>query len=85
MLEEVRTVYEKGIKEDHQAYKAIGCRQLIDYFKGACTLEEAIDKIKQESRRYAKRQLTWMRGEEALWLNGTLDENIQTILKEFEK
>jgi len=37
MLEEVKTLYLKGIKEEHQPYKAIGCRQLIDYFKGLCT------------------------------------------------
>ncbi len=85
MLEEVKSVYEKGINDEHQAYKAIGCRQLIDYFNGLCTFEESVEKIKQESRRYAKRQLTWMRGEEAVWLTGTLDENINTILKETEK
>ena len=85
MIEEIKKVYEMGINEDNQAYKAIGCRQLIDYFNGLCTLEEAIDKIKQESRRYAKRQLTWMRGEEAVWLSGTLNENVDTILKELEK
>ncbi len=85
MLEEVRAIYDKGINEDHQAYKAIGCRQLIDYFKGTCTLSDAVEKIKQESRRYAKRQLTWMRSEEATWLLGTLNENINTILKELEK
>lgn len=85
MVEEVKKVYEKGINDGHQAYKAIGCRQLIDYFKGLCTFEEAVEKIKQESRRYAKRQLTWMRGEEAVWLSGTTDENIDTILKEIEK
>lgn len=85
MLNEVKAVYEKGVNEEHQAYKAIGCRQLIDYFKGDCTLNDAVEKIKQESRRYAKRQLTWMRGEEATWLGGTLNENINTILKEIEK
>ncbi len=85
MLEEVRAIYEKGINDEHQAYKAIGCRQLIDYFNGLYTLDEAIEKIKQESRRYAKRQLTWMRSEEAVWLSGTLNENINTILKELEK
>lgn len=84
MLKEVENVFKKGINDDHQAFKAIGCRQLIDYFKGDCTLDDAVEKIKQESRRYAKRQLTWMRGEEATWLNGTLNENIDTILKEIK-
>ena len=67
MLEEVKAVYEKGINDEHQAYKAIGCRQLIDYFNGLCSFEESVEKIKQESRRYAKRQLTWMRAEDAIW------------------
>ena len=85
MLNEVRAIYEKGVNEEHQSFKAIGCRQLIDHFNGLCTLEEAIEKIKQESRRYAKRQLTWMRGEEAVWLSGTAEENVNTVLKEMEK
>lgn len=85
MLEEVKNVYEKGINDGHQAYKAIGCRQLIDYFNGLCSFEEAVEKTKQESRRYAKRQLTWMRAEDAIWLSGTVEENINTILKETEK
>lgn len=80
MINEVKALYELGLSEDHQAYKAIGCRQLIDYFKGLYSLEEALEKIKQESRRYAKRQLTWMKSEEAIWLNGDINENINTIL-----
>ena len=80
MLKEVENLYKKGLTEDHQPYKAIGCRQFIDYFKGICSLEEAIEKVKQESRRYAKRQLTWMKSEEAIWLNGDMNENINTIL-----
>lgn len=85
MLEEVRALYKRGINDEHQAFKAIGCRQLIDHFNGLCSLEEATERIKQESRRYAKRQLTWMRGEDALWLSGTVEENVNTVLKEMEK
>ena len=81
MLDEVKAIYQKGINEDHQPYKAIGCRQLIDYLKGFCTLNEAVEKIKQESRRYAKRQLTWMKSEDAIWLNGTQEENVNTIIQ----
>lgn len=81
MLQEVKLLYDLGVNEEHQAYKAIGCRQLIEYFKGKCSLEDATQKIKQDSRRYAKRQLTWMKSEDALWLNGTQDENIKTIIQ----
>lgn len=69
LVEEIRSLHAQGISEQDQCYKAIGCRQLIDYFEQKCSFEEAVDAIKRESRRYAKRQLTWMRGEEdAIWL-----------------
>jgi len=44
------------------AFQAIGYKELFAYFDGACTLEEAVAKIKMETRRYAKRQMTWFRG-----------------------
>ena len=43
------------------AANAIGYKELVPYFEGVMPLEECIDKIKQETRRYAKRQLTWFR------------------------
>lgn len=57
--EEARSVYESG--EMKTAGNAIGYKELIPYFKGECDLGECINKIKQETRRYAKRQLTWFR------------------------
>lgn len=68
MIPEVRALWEQGIRETDQCYKAIGCRQLIDVWENRATMEEAVAKIKQESRRYAKRQLTWMRAENAYWV-----------------
>lgn len=51
------------------AKQAIGYKELQPYFDGACTLEQALDKLKMETRRYAKRQLTWFRRNEAIhWL-----------------
>ena len=48
----------------------IGYKEMLDYIDGEATLEEAIDKIKQNSRHYAKRQLTWFRREkEVYWLD----------------
>jgi len=52
------------------ALKTVGYRELFDYFDGKCTLDEAVELIKRNSRRYAKRQLTWFaRYEGAEWLN----------------
>ena len=51
------------------AKQAIGYKELQPYFDGACTLAQALDKLKMETRRYAKRQLTWFRRNEAIhWL-----------------
>lgn len=52
------------------AFQAIGYKELISYKKGEMTFEEAVDKIKLESRRYAKRQLTWFRkNENTIWID----------------
>lgn len=60
LLEEVRALYDAGIR-DVQAIKAIGYKEFYAYFDGRATLEEAIEQVKQNSRRYAKRQLTYFR------------------------
>lgn len=60
LLDEVKYFYGKGLK-DCQSIQAIGYKELYDYFDGKVPLEEAIENLKQNSRRYAKRQLTWFR------------------------
>lgn len=51
------------------AKQAIGYKELKPYFDGVCTLDEAIEKLKMETRRYAKRQLTWFRKRESInWI-----------------
>lgn len=60
LLEEVKGLYQKGYR-DCQSIQAIGYKELYDYFDGKVSLEDAIENLKQNSRRYAKRQLTWFR------------------------
>lgn len=49
--------------------QAIGCKEFFPYFTGTCSLEEAADKLRQGTRHYAKRQLTWFRREESIhWI-----------------
>ena len=62
LVEEAHTLWEKlGPHPKAQSTKAIGYSELFQYFNEEISLEEAIDAIKQNSRRYAKRQLTWFR------------------------
>ncbi len=64
------------------ALNTVGYSELFDYFNGKITLEEAIELIKRNSRRYAKRQLTWFRRDEkAIWTQALTTENqLQEIL-----
>ncbi len=59
-VEEVRNLQERFPRNCH-AFKAIGYRQIVLHLEGKWTREEAIANTQQESRRYAKRQLTWFR------------------------
>ncbi len=59
---EARELYEKGCLEvGYCAAQAIGYKEFIPYFKGECSIGDVVDLIKQSSRNYAKRQLTWLR------------------------
>lgn len=60
LLQEVRSFYEQGLK-DCQSIQAIGYKEIYDYLEDRASLEVAVDSLKQNSRRYAKRQLTWFR------------------------
>ncbi|MFQ9521263.1 MAG: tRNA (adenosine(37)-N6)-dimethylallyltransferase MiaA [Turicibacter sp.] len=59
LVEEVKALFEEGIPAESQSIRAIGYKELYDYFKGLISLEESKELIKRNSRRYAKRQYTW--------------------------
>lgn len=64
--------------------QAIGYKEIVEYLNNELSLEEATEKIKQETRRYAKRQITWFKRIENLkWLDGLekTQNNINIILE----
>ena len=68
------------------AYHAIGYKELIPYFENTMPLGECLDKIKQESRRYAKRQLTWFRkNPDIQWIILSKFDKKQEILEKCKK
>ncbi|MEO4053341.1 tRNA (adenosine(37)-N6)-dimethylallyltransferase MiaA [Solibacillus sp. CAU 1738] len=74
LIEEVKALYDAGIR-DVQSIKAIGYKELYAYFDGFLTLEEAVEQIKQNSRRYAKRQLTYFRNKmDVQWIGNDWDK-----------
>jgi tRNA dimethylallyltransferase len=66
-LEEVRALLARDLPPDLPLMKAVGVRALAGRLAGALSLEAAIEDIRQETRRYAKRQLTWFRNQAAEW------------------
>lgn len=70
LFDEVKALIGRGLNNKNQAMKAIGYKEIYQYFLGHTSYEETIDLIKRNSRRYAKRQLTWFRRyENGFWLN----------------
>lgn len=86
LIDEVENILKK-YKNFPTAMQGLGYKEVVEYLEGNLSKEEMIDKIKQKSRNYAKRQLTWFRkNEQTIWLNGedSIDENISKILKEIK-
>lgn len=59
LFAETKRLLDDGVPVDAQSMKSIGYRQVVQYYKGEFTREETIDKIKQYTRNFAKRQVTW--------------------------
>lgn len=66
--------------------QGLGYKEVVEYLEGNITYEEMVEKIKIESRRYAKRQLTWFRKYKNIeWIDGLEDiqKNIETIINKY--
>ena len=84
LIQEVENLLKK-YKTFPTAMQGLGYKEVVQYFNNEITKEKMIDKIKQETRRYAKRQLTWFRkNKETIWLDGQIGikNNINIILEE---
>ena len=91
LLEEVKGLLDKGYTPDLVSMQGIGYKEFIPYFNGECTLEEAVTQLKTNTRRFAKRQLTWFRRQiDGLWVDLTENSvdkvmgNVMDYLKEKE-
>lgn len=80
-LDEAKRIYDLIGDRDCTAAKAIGYRELFSFFRGECSLEEAVSKIKQDTRHFAKRQLTWFRRyPEVIWVDRQIYNTIEEIV-----
>ena len=80
LLEEVKNLLPF---REFNALQTVGYKELFAYFDGECNLETAIEEIKKNTRRYAKRQMTWFRRDpETLFFNPEEDKNINAYLEQ---
>ena len=87
-LAEAERIYHIIGDKDCTAAKAIGYRELFTYFRGECTLDEAVTKIKQDTRHFAKRQLTWFRRyPDVIWIDRqkypTTEKIVEYMIKKY--
>ena len=82
LIEEVKTTLKK-YSEFPTAMQGLGYKEVVQYLNKEITKEEMIEKIKQETRRYAKRQMTWFRkNKQTIWLNAEDKQNNINIISE---
>ena len=82
LIEEVKTILKKYSKFP-TAMQGLGYKEVVQYLNKEITKEEMIEKIKQETRRYAKRQMTWFRkNKHTIWLNAEDKQNNINIISE---
>ena len=81
---EVKTLYNNGIDEKYQCMQAIGYKEFFPYFKGESSLEDIKHLIKQKSRNYAKRQLTWLRTmDNIIWQDVNQENLVDHIIDQY--
>lgn len=70
LVDEVTKLQAMGLTRNNVSMQGLGYKEILDYLDNKCSLEEAIEKIKLETRHFAKRQLTWFRRErDVIWIN----------------
>jgi len=86
LIEEVRGLLEKGYSRGVNALNTVGYKEVIDFIDGKITKEEMIRLIKQNTRRFAKRQLTWFRADKRIkWILVDDDTDWNEIAENIEK
>ena len=82
LVEEVENLHNAGYHKNMVSMQGLGYKEILEYLTGECTLDEAVYKIKRDTRHFAKRQLTWFRRErDVIWVDRSkLDNSEEKIL-----
>jgi len=81
LVTEVQLLIQRGLRQNLDLLMTLGYREVVQYLDGNCSFSEMVENIKRNTRRYAKRQLTWFRNQypEAVWIDVTEFSNPLTI------
>ncbi len=83
LVEEIQNLLSSGIPAKATALQAIGYKEFVAALEGRCTIQEAAEDVRQSSRRYAKRQLTWFRRNDRIhWLRRKPGQGTEEILSQ---
>ncbi|HEX3030655.1 MAG TPA: tRNA (adenosine(37)-N6)-dimethylallyltransferase MiaA [Bacillota bacterium] len=83
LVQEVSGLLDRGYSPELVSMKGLGYKEIAAYLRGVCSLEEAVETIKQSTRRFAKRQMTWFRREQNInWIDVEQYDNSTEIAKE---
>ena len=91
LLEEVKSLKERGFTRDMVSMQGLGYKEIMDYLDGKCSLEEAVYILKRDTRHFAKRQITWFKRErDVIWIEKedyhyNDEEILKAMLLELEK
>ncbi len=84
LVEEVQGLLGKGYEKGLKSMQSIGYKHITDYLNGSLSWDESIRTMKRDSRRYAKRQFTWFRGDpDVIWIESDKTKEIHRIIDNF--
>ena len=85
LIDEVKGLLDKGYSEDLVAFKGLGYKEVIQYLKGEYDYDEMLEILKRDTRRYAKRQLTWFRRFDFIkWFNISTYESHEKLIEDIK-
>jgi len=86
LIDEVKTLFDKGYSADLNALNTVGYKEIIAYLNNEITKETAISEIQKNTRRFAKRQMTWFRKfAPDHWITYSKEPNLREIVEEAKK
>jgi len=83
-VDEVKRLLVMGYSPELKSMQSIGYRHIVNFIKGHCTWDETVRTLKRDTRRYAKRQMTWFKADpEVIWKEPEALEDIKELIKKF--